>query len=552
MKSARRMGISTCLGWGLMVMGLGLAVRADYAAQLFPNGPAPYPAYGGEVRIGAIGESFLLSLRVDDPARVDFHQIQFTSNDRQVVTVLLGPPTPYVDPAAPPGNPGWGHVDYGARFELSASTAAALLAGSWLAEVGAPGADGSLSSRSMLPLAGWSWRFPTPGHREARSERTVAIAHGAGRYVALIVGGTPSLASSPDGLLWDVNALEPTESPQAVAWAGDRFLAVGNRGNSLLILSSTNGESWASRRFVAQPDDGMLSEIAFQNGMYALQGFVRYGRRTTGTVVLTSHDAEQWTAKYEPVPSELGISSGHRNLVAGNGVFLRLAWAFATTAGWPEVSTNATDWVASSRPTQPFTSVAFGNGTFLAIDVEGNVMSSVNGQSWNRMGSSPTPALYSTVGFAGGAFYLPSANGLAASIAGASWSWSYFPSNVVMISVARGGETFCGAGYRVVLTAEGTTGPDIGPVIYQAGAPEPWLTRLGRPRRDAAGKLWVAAQGAPGIPLGLQVSTNLETWAESGAQANPEGIVEFEIPTNDRAGSQLMIRARKGMEGMIP
>lgn len=532
-----------------MVMGLGLAVRGDYASQLFPNGPAPYPAYGGEVRLGPIGDRLLLSLRVDDPRQMDFHRIQFTSPDGEVVAVPLEPPTPFVDPVVPPGNPGWGHVDYSARFELPANTAAALLAGAWLAEVGEPGVDGSLSSRPFLPFAEWSWRFPIPGHRETRPERAVAIAHGAGRYVTLIIGGIPSLASSPDGVLWDVNALTPSESPQAVAWAGDRFLAVGNRGNSLLILSSTNGESWSRQRFVAQPDDGMLFEIAAQNGVYALQGFVRYGRRATGTVVLTSRDAEQWTAKYDPVPSELGISSGHRNLVAGNGVFLRLSWTFATTAGWPEVSTNATDWVAVARPTQPFTSVAFGNGTFLAIDVEGNVMTSFNGQSWTRMGSSPTPALYSTVGFAGGTFYLPSANGLAASIAGASWSWSYFPSNVVLTSVARGGGTFCGAGYRVALTAEGTTGPDVGPVIYQAGAPEPWLTRVGRPRRDAAGKLWIAAQATPGAPIGLQVSTNLETWVDSGVQANPEGIVEFEIPTNDRAGSQLMIRAITGSGG---
>lgn len=115
--------------------------------------------------------------------------------------------------------------------------------------------------------------------------------------MALIVGGTPSLASSPDGVLWEVNALTTAESPQAVAWAGDRFLAVGNLGNSLLILSSSDGESWSRRRFVAQPDDGMLFEIAAQNGVYALQGFVRYGRRATGTVVLTSRDAEQWTAR---------------------------------------------------------------------------------------------------------------------------------------------------------------------------------------------------------------------------------------------------------------
>lgn len=72
---------------------------------------------------------------------------------------------------------------------------------------------------------------------------------------------------------------------------------------------------------------------------------------------------------------------------------------------------------------------------------------------------------------------------------------------------------------------------------------------MGRPRRDAAGKLWVAAQGTPGISMGLQVSTNLQTWVDSGVQANPEGIVEFEIPTNDRAGSQLMIRAITGSGG---
>lgn len=45
---------------------------------------------------------------------------------------------------------------------------------------------------------------------------------------------------------------------------------------------------------------------------------------------------------------------------------------------------------------------------------------------------------------AGGAFYLPSGNGLAASIAGAAWSWSYFPSNVVLTSVARGRDVLRG------------------------------------------------------------------------------------------------------------
>lgn len=529
----------------LVWIGFGMTVRADFAAQLFPNGPSPYPGYGGEVRVGRVGERLLLSLRIDDPTRTDFRHVQLLGPDHEVVAVPLEPPTSYVDPAAPPGNPGWGHVDYSAFFELPPNSAAALLDGGWGVEVGEPGDGGSLSSRPLLPLARWIWRYPTPGNRGGREERALGIAYGAGHYVTLRTGATSSLLSSPEGLLWEAYALADLESPQAVAWVGDRFLAVGNIENSMLILSSTNGVAWSHRRFRTQPDDGILSEIAHQNGVYVIQGFVRYGRRTTGTVVLRSPDAEHWEARYDPVPSEVGRSAGHRNLIAGNGVFLRLAWTFVTTAGWPEVSTNGSDWVTPPPPARPLTSVAYGNGTFLAVDIDGKLMASREGRSWDPVGTTPASSSYVPVGFAGGAFFLPSDTGLAASLTGASWTVSHFPSNVVLTGVARGRETFCAAGYRVRVTPEAPAGPDDGAVIYQSGIPVPWATRVGRPRIDNAGKVWVAAQGTPGIPLGLQASTDLGTWTDLAVQPNPEGLVEFEFPLDHPTAGHSFYRARK-------
>ncbi|MBL9138951.1 MAG: hypothetical protein JNK85_23990 [Verrucomicrobiales bacterium] len=552
MNSAARLLVHSCHWLILVWIGLGMAVGADYSAQLFPNGPAPYRAYGGEVWIGRAGERLLIALRIGDPAQTGFHQVKLTGPNREVVTVPLEPPTAYVDPAAQPGSPGWGHVDYSAFFELPANAAVTLLAGSWLIEVGEPGGDGSLSSQPVLPLPEWAWRYPTPGNREPGEERAVGIAHGAGRYVTLMLGQMSSLSSSPDGLLWEEYSLAPAESPQTVAWVGDRFLAVGHIENSMLILSSTNGVTWSHRRLRTQPDDGLLSEIALQNGVYALQGFVRYGRRTTGTVVLTSRDAENWVAKYDPVPTQVGVSAGHRNLVAGNGVFLRLAWTFATTAGLPEVSTNGVDWLAAPGPVRQFTSVAFGNGTFLAIDIDGNLMASLDGRAWNRVGALPTPTPYVPMAFAGGAFFIPSGNELFASLTGASWSRSLFPSNVVVTTVARGQETFCAAGYRMRLTSEAPSGPDAGAVIYQSGAPVPWTTRVSRPRIDAAGRLWVAVQATPGNPVGLQVAADLGTWTDLAVQSNPEGIVDFEIPPENRTARYSVFRARKVEAGTGP
>jgi hypothetical protein len=98
--------------------------------------------------------------------------------------------------------------------------------------------------------------------------------------------------TSPDGITWIERQSGVTAMLNDVAWSGDQFAAVGDRGT---VLTSVDGSTWTPR---AIPPDASLSGVATSGSRFVAVG--RQHMSATGAEVaamLTSTDGITW----EPV-----------------------------------------------------------------------------------------------------------------------------------------------------------------------------------------------------------------------------------------------------------
>jgi Fibronectin type III domain len=191
---------------------------------------------------------------------------------------------------------------------------------------------------------------------------------------------TTAASAGVPGSSW---TLHPTSSSIGgvgdVAYGDGKFVAVSFNGAGIdQVMSSTDGINWTTQ------SDGLAAGQDWRYMIFADGLFVAvsaYPNSTNGDQVMTSPDGVNWT--YRSTPPGLWSSVAY-----GDGTFVVVGNAQASD---PIVMTSSdgVTWTAQSTPdnTTQLNSVAFGDGTFVAAAYQVGtlgyqVMTSNNGVDW--------------------------------------------------------------------------------------------------------------------------------------------------------------------------
>ncbi|WP_457631287.1 WD40/YVTN/BNR-like repeat-containing protein, partial [Oceanithermus sp.] len=150
--------------------------------------------------------------------------------------------------------------------------------------------------------------------------------------LGLVVGPVP-------GSVWSWRSGGVFES---VAYGNGVYVIVGSDG---AIVTSPDGASWTAR---GSGTDAWLYSVTYGNGTFVAVG--------DGGTILTSADGESWTAQTS------GTSTLLYGVTFGNNTFVAVG-----KSGRTVTSTNGVDWTPRTSGTSDLTSVAYGNGTFVAV-----------------------------------------------------------------------------------------------------------------------------------------------------------------------------------------
>jgi hypothetical protein len=240
--------------------------------------------------------------------------------------------------------------------------------------------------------------------------RWMEITYGNGIFVAVANDGANKVMTSPDGVTW-TGRTAAILNANAVAYGNGMFVAVGNYGQ---IMSSSDGATWTSR---IPPDTTMIADaVTYGNGL-----FVAAGYSSGGYFVMTSPDGIAWTAR-------TAIFGTWSSIAYGNGTFVAV-----TSAGTPHLmtSTDGIAWTARTVPNNNWYSVVHGDGKFVAVASTGQVMTSVDGINWTAQTSLGTNG-WNSVTYGNGMFVAVSILGthqVATSPDGVSWTARTTPMN---------------------------------------------------------------------------------------------------------------------------
>ena len=200
-----------------------------------------------------------------------------------------------------------------------------------------------------------------------------SIAYGNNRYVATGQFGT--IVASPDSISWFGRAARiPDILLWSVSYVNGQFLTTGSN----TILASLDGIAWNGQTI---PTDDYLIATAFGNGTYVATG-------TRGTI-FSSTDLHAWIDRsLENEPADF------YSVCFGNGLFVAVnidandkqqssIYTSPDGTSWTEIGgLNATLW-----------QVTFGNGLFVAVGENGVITSSTDGSHWTPQQTTTTERL---------------------------------------------------------------------------------------------------------------------------------------------------------------
>ncbi len=345
-----------------------------------------------------------------------------SANTQATITATLGTLTQSVtlNVATAPGNT-WELVE-----TPSANAYSVIQANGGYVAVGAVG-------QIQRSADGVTW---TP-YRSGTPNDLFSVAYGTPGYVA--VGASGTLVFSSDGITWTTEPSPQPDDSQAdfasVTYADGRFIALATTGSSYV---STDGVTWTAST-IASTSCGPMSDIAINaTRLVAACGVIQYSDdglhwttpsspTSAGQVaygnghfvalddtssVITSTDAVTWSAPVTVLPSayrpKLRFFNGNFFLLdrtaayqSADGVtWTTLAHTFSSLVfdivpgvssgyivtgsnGLIQTSPDLTTWTDVGTGLHPmWLSVAFNNGTFIALDYNQHGFSSTDGRTW--------------------------------------------------------------------------------------------------------------------------------------------------------------------------
>jgi hypothetical protein len=204
--------------------------------------------------------------------------------------------------------------------------------------------------------------------------------------------------------------LRTSSGAYKIAYGNERFVAVGSSS----ILVSTNGADW--RYFLApvlvNTPQATSADLTFANGQFLLNYYTQNYSNFYSffyNVLFTSADGILWTKKYESSIEPTYISTAYPSEFR-LGALARVVYGNAFYVGYNKnvyTSTTLTNWTLRVQGDQyllpPFTSIAFGNGTFIGCNANGPTFASVDGAIWEYQLLGPSN-IASQIKFANGRF----------------------------------------------------------------------------------------------------------------------------------------------------
>jgi hypothetical protein len=177
-----------------------------------------------------------------------------------------------------------------------------------------------------------------------------SIAYGNGVWVAVASGGTANAYSTDGGQTWTAGAALPASTTwTSVAYGAGKFVAIAS-GGTQAASSTDGGQTWTSRTL---PSSTNWASVAFGNNRFVAVS------STSGTAAAYSLDGITWTASTI-------TSAAYTSIAYGQGTFLAVS-ATTTAASSPD----GVVWTSRTIDTSSNLAVAFGNinrtGKFMTI-----------------------------------------------------------------------------------------------------------------------------------------------------------------------------------------
>jgi len=238
-----------------------------------------------------------------------------------------------------------------------------------------------------------------------------AVNYGDGQWVAL--GRSADVAVSPDGSTWTEYPV-PAGSWQSVAYGNGHFVALSSTSANPEELVSTNGGSWTA----ASGPAGPWTALTFGEG--------RFVAVSSAGQIDTSTNGMQWTEVWNHGNYDF------TSVAFGNGHFVAADSALGAVA----ISTSGVDWsrlFPASNVSTKWGAVVYGEGEFVAFDgsSSGYIATSVYGNVWTLHQLSPAQeidgATFGCGSFVGVGQSSASIEDFIASTSGTTWTTTAVP-----------------------------------------------------------------------------------------------------------------------------
>jgi len=167
---------------------------------------------------------------------------------------------------------------------------------------------------------------------------------------------------------------------------GNGIFVVTNICDGSFAVSSNNGQTWTTSNTSVSQYIAGWSQITFGNGVF----FTVAGRTLNGKAYsAVSSNGITWQIGTFPNNLENWEIVG-----GGNGIFICTDWAITSTdANIAAISSDGIHWNATTLPSSDrWSSLAFGNGTFVLVGESQSTLASQDGIHWT-IGTPPTAGL---------------------------------------------------------------------------------------------------------------------------------------------------------------
>lgn len=217
----------------------------------------------------------------------------------------------------------------------------------------------------------------------------VAVAYGAGRFVAIEENSNVAMWSADGGITWTAATLPQSASWQTIVWTGTRFVAAaGSYYNTVdsYVAYSTDGSVWFQ---ASAPESwSLLAESLVWNGSYCLV------LSKAGNKVYKSADGITWTAHSSTHSPDMVRLAWNGSVFCG----LKLGTAVAATSG------DGITWTDRTLPIAlDWWSIAWNGVRFFGLAGQSNTatyVTSFDGISWSS-GTLPAARYWEGLGVSG-------------------------------------------------------------------------------------------------------------------------------------------------------